>query len=61
VLPLHERAIESIANPVADLAAVESITDPTATEPLHSVADPVTAGAALTDTSFLCVQVLMLS
>jgi hypothetical protein len=66
VLPLHEGAIESIANPmadesVADLAAIESITDPTAAEPLHSIVDPVTAGVALTDTSFLCVQVLMLS
>jgi hypothetical protein len=57
VLPLHECATESIANPiavesVADLAATES-----ATEPLHSVVDPVAAGATLIETSCLCVQV----
>jgi hypothetical protein len=57
VLPLHECAIESVADPaiaesVADPAAAES-----ATEPLHSIANPVAVGAAPTKTSCLCVQV----
>jgi hypothetical protein len=57
MLPLCECAAESIADPataesIADLAAAES-----ATEPLHSVADPATTDAALTETSCLCVQV----
>jgi hypothetical protein len=53
VLPLHKCATESIANPIA----VESVADLAATEPLHSVVDPVAAGATLTQTSYLCVQV----
>jgi hypothetical protein len=57
MLPLCECAAESVADPaaaesIADLAAAES-----ATEPLHSVADPATTGAALTETTCLCVQV----
>jgi hypothetical protein len=55
VLPLHECAVESVANP----AAAESIADPTtvesAAEPLHSVADSAAASAAPTETSCLCV------
>jgi hypothetical protein len=43
VLPLHECATESVA-------------DPATVEPLHSVADPAATGAALTETSYLCVQ-----
>jgi hypothetical protein len=42
VLPLHECATESVA-------------DPTTVEPLHSIADP--AAAAPTEISYLCVQV----
>jgi hypothetical protein len=53
VLPLHECAAESVANP----ATIESIANPAAAEPLHSVADPTVAGAAPTETSCLCVQV----
>jgi hypothetical protein len=48
VLPLHECAAESVADPtIVDLAA----------EPLHSVADRATVGVASTETSCLCVQV----
>jgi hypothetical protein len=62
VLPLHECAAESIADPIAvepvtDPAATESVLDPTAAEPLHFVADPATIGAALTETSCLYVHV----
>jgi hypothetical protein len=52
VLPLHECAIESVADPTI----IESIID-LAAEPLHSVADRATAGVASTETSCLCVQV----
>jgi hypothetical protein len=57
VLPLHECAAEFVANP----ATIESIANPAAAEPLHSVADPTVAGAAPTETSCLCVQVRVLS
>jgi hypothetical protein len=66
VLPHHECAAESIANPttaefVPDPTTAESVANPAAakftTKPLHSVADPTTAGAILTETSCLCVQV----
>jgi hypothetical protein len=48
MLPLHECAAESIADPTA--------TESTA-EPLHSIANLAAVGAALTETSCLCVQV----
>jgi hypothetical protein len=35
----------------------ESVDDPAAAEPLHSVADPAATGAAVIETSCLCVQV----
>jgi hypothetical protein len=45
------------AESTTDPAATESIANPTAAEPLHSVADHAAAGAAPTETSCLCVQV----
>jgi hypothetical protein len=55
LLPLHEATIEPLH------AAVESAFDPTAiesaVEPLHVAADPAVVGAALTETSYLCVWV----
>jgi hypothetical protein len=48
VLPLDECLSESVDDP----AAAEF-----AAEPLHSVADPAATGAAVTETSCLCVQV----
>jgi hypothetical protein len=53
VLPLHECAAESIADP----AITESVLDPTAVEPLHFIADPASVGAAPTETSYLYVHV----
>jgi hypothetical protein len=54
VLPLHECAAE----PLQD--AFEAVADPTTTEsaaePLHSVADPAAASAALTETSYLLFE-----
>jgi hypothetical protein len=52
VLPLHECAPESVADP----ATTEFVANPAA-EPIHSVADPAATGAALTKTSCLCVHV----
>jgi hypothetical protein len=48
VLPLHECAAESIADP----GTAES-----STKPLHSIANPATVSAAPMDTSCLCVHV----
>jgi hypothetical protein len=52
VLPLHEC--------VADSATTEAATDPTVTkstvDPLHSVANPASSGAALTETFWLCFR-----
>jgi hypothetical protein len=54
LLPLHECATE----PLQD---IESVTDPGAAEsvvePLHAVANLAATGAALTETSCLCVRV----
>jgi hypothetical protein len=54
VLPLHECDVE----PLQDVA--ESIANPAAAEfaaePLHSIADPAAASAALTETSCLYVR-----
>jgi hypothetical protein len=55
VLPLRECAalpLQDAAEAIADPVVVES-----ATEPLHSVADPAAAGAGLTVTSCLCVLI----
>jgi hypothetical protein len=61
VLPLHEVATEPLhaaAKATADLAAVVSPANPAVVEstakPLHAAVDP---GAALTETSYLCVWV----
>jgi hypothetical protein len=66
VLPLHESvaeplqaAAESIADPATAEAAAESVADPaiaaeTAIDP-STVESDATVGAALTDTSCLCV------
>jgi hypothetical protein len=59
VLPLHECAAKSIANPIvvesiADLITIESIADPATAE---SIAEPLHSVAAPTETSCLCVQV----
>jgi hypothetical protein len=51
VLPLHECAAE----PIQD--ATESVVDPAAAEPLHSVAGPAAASAFPTETSCLCIRV----
>jgi hypothetical protein len=50
VLPLHECATE------AHQDAAESIVDPIAVEPLHSVADPTGSGATLIETFSICVR-----
>jgi hypothetical protein len=50
VLALHEDAVEPLQVVAESIDPVAA--DPTAVEPLH-----VVAGAALTETSFLCVQV----
>jgi hypothetical protein len=55
VLPLHECTVEppqDAAEFVADPAAAESDA-----EPFHFVVDPAAIGAALTETSCLCVRV----
>jgi hypothetical protein len=57
VLPLHECAAESVADPVAAESIVDPVAAKSAVEPLHSVTDPAIAGAALTKTSCLCVQI----
>jgi hypothetical protein len=69
VLPLHKCAdhaptkfaIESLHS-IADFAAAEEVVaDPAAVEstiePLHSTADPVGSGVALTETFYLCLRV----
>jgi hypothetical protein len=64
VLPLHEAAAEplqAVAEFVIDPAAAEADVDPTAdesvVEPLYAATDPAATGAALTETSCLCVWV----
>jgi hypothetical protein len=60
VLPLHE-----CADPTPAESAVESFhsvadstaANPATIEPLHSAIDPTGSGAALTETSWLCVWV----
>jgi hypothetical protein len=58
VLALHEcvaRPFHAAVDPIA----AQSIAEPlhSAVEPLHSAADPTGAGAALTETSCICVWV----
>jgi hypothetical protein len=53
VLPLHECATESDADP----ATAEATTIESATKPLHSAADPAGSTAALTETFYVCVHV----
>jgi hypothetical protein len=65
VLPLHKCAdhaptkfaTESLHS-IADFAAAEEVVaDPATIEPLHSTADPVDSGVALTETFYLCLRV----
>jgi hypothetical protein len=63
-LPLHECAVEPLqdaAEFIADPAAAEATTDPSAiefvAEPLHSAADLAGSVAALTETFYLYVRV----
>jgi hypothetical protein len=53
VLPLHE----FVAEPITDPIAANPIAAESATEHLHSITDSAGAGAALTETFYLCVQV----
>jgi hypothetical protein len=57
VLPLHECAAESVADPVAAEFIANPVDAKSITEPLYSIANQVAAGAALTETYCLCVQV----
>jgi hypothetical protein len=50
MLPLHECAVESVADPTAANSVAESVA-----KPLHSVANSTTAGAAPTKTSCFCI------
>jgi hypothetical protein len=57
VLPLHECAAESVADPVAAEFIANPVDAKSIAEPLYSIANQVAAGAALTETYCLCVQV----
>jgi hypothetical protein len=62
VLPLHECVVEPLQDAAESATEpLHSVADPTAAEstiePLLSVVEPAATSAALTETSCLCVQV----